>query len=89
MPDRVCVDAEGVALAVEAFGARSEHALLRLLDVVHADVEVELLGAGRVRPLRRDQVGAFWKARPGPSESVRITTQPSSSWTTCMPSSSV
>ena len=75
-------DAEGVAdgvientearfaFTVDTGGAQSEQFPLGLVGIAHADVQVHLLGVGRVRPPRRNPVDSALEsqvaqARPG------------------------
>lgn len=52
------VDAEvfGVRRVGQATGTERKDASLRLVDVIHLDVEMELLGMRGIRPLRWDMV---------------------------------
>jgi hypothetical protein len=53
------------SFAAQATGAQCEHALAGALDVVHHDVEVELLRLGGVRPPRRSMVRRQLKRQAG------------------------
>jgi len=58
MPDGVDKDPEPcLRLIWRTSGAKRPELLLGLIRVIHADVEMQLLGMGWIRPARRDPFG--------------------------------
>ena len=76
MPGRIAEDPEGIGGAVVADvgypnGSERQDVRLRRLDLVHVDVEVELLGPRRVGEARRLMPGERWNAIRVPCGVVR------------------
>jgi hypothetical protein len=87
--DRVGEDPEALlASGRQAAGAERQDRLFRLVDVVHPDVQVQLLGVPRVGPPGRHERRRRWKASSRAPRSRPITTQSSLSSLTRIPSSS-
>ena len=56
--DRVGKDSEaGLTFTSDTSGAEGEQFPLGLIGISHANVEMQLLGIGRIRPARRDPFG--------------------------------
>jgi hypothetical protein len=76
---RVDVDPEPVLPARQPLRAERQHLPLGLVDVLDADVEVELLRVGRIGPARRPVVGGVLEAQAAGIASTLVIGMPSSS----------
>jgi len=66
MARRVLVDPESVTATGEPHRTERKGVLLGLIDILHRDVEMHLLGWVAVRPARRLKVGRQLEGQPGP-----------------------
>ena len=76
----------GLPLATDSGRTQGQQFTLGLVGIAHPNVEMQLLGVGRVRPARRNPVRRPLKASCRSPGSRQMTTQPSMSWLILIPS---